>query len=212
MARNVSREELVEIIRPLVGSLGFSLWGVEFASAGNRTVLRLYIDAASRAPQESPEADAGGADAAAVKQGESLEAVSIKDCVSVSRHVGMALEVDDVVAGAYVLEVSSPGLDRIFFSLEQAARFVGREVEVELSSPMPGAPFPGRKRFKGELKRVEGEAVHLDVDSEQVSFEWDDVKKMRLAPKLPEVGEKKQLNPPRGGKKSGKKGKKKSRK
>jgi ribosome maturation factor RimP len=143
-------EDLIQdAIRPAVEAVGLDLWGLEIESPGRRKILRLYVD------------KPGGA--------------SVGDCAEASRQAGAALEVEDVVPGPYTLEVSTPGLERRFFSLEQMAPYAGREVKVQLKEPLEG-----RKNFRGLLQTVAGGSFTLVVDQEPVELEWPNVKRARL--------------------------------
>lgn len=85
--------------------------------------------------------------------------VDIDDCESASRELSAMLDVEDLVSGHYVLEVSSPGLDRPLFTIEQFARFVGSEVKLVLS-----APRDGRRRFRGRIEGVEESDILMQLD------------------------------------------------
>ncbi len=86
-------------------------------------------------------------------------AMTVDDCADISRTVSALLDVADPIDTAYHLEVSSPGIDRPLVRREDFTRFAGFEAKIELS-----APLDGRKRFRGRLLGVEGEAVRLLVD------------------------------------------------
>jgi ribosome maturation factor RimP len=77
--------------------------------------------------------------------------VLVDECAVVSREVGHGLDVADLVRGSYMLEVSSPGVDRALGREVDFERVVGRQVRVETREPLDG-----RKRFKGELLAFEG--------------------------------------------------------
>ncbi len=124
-ASAISAQTIAELARPLAESLGLSLWGVELA-LGGRSLVRVYVE------------DAKG--------------VSVEQCADLSRLLGLALEVEELFVGAYVLEVSSPGLERIFFTPEQLASALGQTVELTLSAPV--AAFSGRRKFRGLLAAV----------------------------------------------------------
>jgi ribosome maturation factor RimP len=96
--------ELTQIIEPAVTACDVSLWGIEFVPQGRRSLLRIYIEAL-------PEDRAEG------KQ------VTIEDCAAVTHQVGGVLDLHDPIAGEYLLEVSSPGLDRAFFSAHYKLSF-----------------------------------------------------------------------------------------
>ncbi len=121
--RDQRLERLTAVLGPVVGSLGCELWGIELAGPSKRPVLRLYIDA-----------DAG---------------ISLEDCERVSRQVSVVLEVEDPIPGEYVLEVSSPGMDRRLFTEEQCARYIGEQVRVRAAELVGG-----RRNFSGELVAV----------------------------------------------------------
>ena len=93
------------------------------------------------------------------------QAMRVEDCTEVSRMVSALLDVADPIAGAYLLEVSSPGIDRPLVRPEDFARFAGFEAKVELN-----APVDGRKRFRGRLLGVEGDQLRLLVDASPVAL------------------------------------------
>ena len=87
------------------------------------------------------------------------------------------LDVEDPFPGAYSLEVSSPGLDRMLRKPEHFARFVDNRVKVELA-----VPREGRKRYTGMLRRADGESIELEVDNFSVSIRLAEIGRARLAP------------------------------
>jgi len=95
------------LIRPTVEALDVDLWGVEHLIQGKYSVVRVFID----------KADVG---------------ISIEDCERVSRQISGILDVEDPIAGEYSLEVSSPGMDRPLFNIEQFEQYIGSEAMVRL--------------------------------------------------------------------------------
>jgi ribosome maturation factor RimP len=89
--------------------------------------------------------------------------MTVEDCAEISRSVSALLDVADPIAGAYLLEVSSPGIDRPLVRPEDYDRFAGFDARIELDEPVDG-----RKRFKGKLLGREGEAVRLVAESGEV--------------------------------------------
>ncbi len=83
-------------------------------------------------------------------------AMAVEDCESVSRALSPVLDVADPIDRAYRLEVSSPGMDRPLVRRSDFERFSGHEVKIELS-----APLAGRRRFRGLLSGMEGNAVRI---------------------------------------------------
>lgn len=103
------------------------------------------------------------------------QAMTVEDCAEISRTVSALLDVADPIAGAYTLEVSSPGIDRPLVRREDFARFAGFEAKIELN-----APQDGRRRFRGKLLGVEGDAVRLLVDDAPVAVPLAAVARAKL--------------------------------
>ena len=118
---------------------------------GRQGLLRLYID---REP-----------------------AVTLADCELVSQQLSAFLDVEDPLPGSYVLEVSSPGLDRRLRTLEHFQRFAGQELRMELKEPRDG-----RRRARGRLEGVEGEEILVEVEGETWRLALKDIAMARLVP------------------------------
>lgn len=130
---------LVEnLAMPLVEAQGLEIWGLEIVPG---PVLRicLYVD------RHDGEVSDGSA--------------TIDQCESISRQLGLALDVEDCIDQSWELEVSSPGLNRRFFTLEQMRPYLGDVVEARLSAPLPGGD---RKAWRGRLKSVEPQGFVLE--------------------------------------------------
>ncbi|HEU4530957.1 MAG TPA: ribosome maturation factor RimP [Steroidobacteraceae bacterium] len=145
------REQLLSLLEPPVGALGYELVDVEFASAGSGGLLRLYIDAPA--------------------------GITVDDCERVSHRVSEILDVEDPIPGAYTLEVSSPGLDRILRTREHFERFRGSRIRVQLS-----LPIEGRRRYTGTLTSVTEDSIEMEVDGEPVQLERTRIQKARVVP------------------------------
>jgi ribosome maturation factor RimP len=146
------QNRLRDILGPSIKSLGFELVDVEL-SGGSRRVLRVFIDK----PQ----------------------GITVDDCAKVSRAISAVLDVEDPVPESYVLEVSSPGLDRPLVSEADFRRFLGEDVKVQV-----GQPLDGRRRFKGKLLEVTSEAIGLEVDGKRFELGLAGIERARLVPKL----------------------------
>ncbi|MFG1419714.1 ribosome maturation factor RimP [Xanthobacter sp. V0B-10] len=92
--------------------------------------------------------------------------MTIDDCEAASRALSPVLDVDDPIAGAYRLEMSSPGIDRPLVRRSDFERWAGHEVKVEMS-----VPVAGRKRFRGHLEGVEGAAAVVRRDDARADEE-----------------------------------------
>jgi ribosome maturation factor RimP len=102
-------------------------------------------------------------------------AMTVEDCAEISRAISAVLDVEDPIASAYTLEISSPGIDRPLTRLKDYERFAGFEARVETRFPLDG-----RKRFRGILKGVENGAVRIDTDTGPASVPFDAVQRAKL--------------------------------
>jgi ribosome maturation factor RimP len=103
------------------------------------------------------------------------EAISVEDCARISRAIEAMLDVADPIAGAYVLEVSSPGIDRPLTRLGDFERFAGFDVRVEMR-----VPIAGRRRFRGRLLGLDGARVRLATEDGEVALPFADMAKAKL--------------------------------
>ena len=103
------------------------------------------------------------------------QAMTVDDCAEISRTVSALLDVADPISDAYMLEVSSPGIDRPLVRREDFARFAGFEAKIELNTPVDG-----RRRFRGRLLGVEGDRVRLLVDAAPVELPFAAVARAKL--------------------------------
>lgn len=101
--------------------------------------------------------------------------MDIDDCEAVSRAVSAIMDVEDPIPSAYNLEVSSPGIDRPLTRLKDFARWAGHEARIELN-----APQDGRKRFKGLLMGLDGEAISLVVDGQSLTVPFAAIRDAKL--------------------------------
>lgn len=176
MTKTPLAERLTGIIGPAVSTLGVELWGVEFASAGNRMVVRIYIDAP--AAGALPHAAEGPVDDGSAQ--EARTGVTIAVCAQVSRHLGTVLEAEDAVPGAYVLEVSSPGLERRFFAPKQLRAYLGRMVDVRLHQAQDT-----RRHFRGLLAESGEDYLVVDELGVLTKVQWAHVKTAHLVHEFP---------------------------
>jgi ribosome maturation factor RimP len=135
---------LQQICESSLSAVGYELVEMEYVREGSGWVLRVYIDHPydpSAAPSDEP-----------------TSAITLSDCELASRQLGTTLDVEDVIENAYRLEVSSPGVERPLRRERDFARFIGREVKVQL-----GEPQDGRRNFSGRISCVEGGVVGVQV-------------------------------------------------
>ncbi|WP_026287115.1 ribosome maturation factor RimP [Gilvimarinus chinensis] len=146
-------ERLTTMFAPAVDALGCELWGLEYFTGGKPKVLRVYIDKA--------------------------DGVQVEDCAKVSRQLSSLMDVEDPISGEYTLEVSSPGMDRPLYTLEQFADYKGQVAAVKLR-----VPFDGRRKFKGVLQGVEDQDVVILVDNEEYLLPIESIEKANIVPQF----------------------------
>lgn len=164
MDQNPIAEAVRRLAAPVVEALGLVIWGVEIAQSG-RMVVRLFVDVPSdgRNPHTVAEALAAMPQDDGEEPGEAaLPSASIDQCEEISRHLGLALEVEDIIPQAYILEVSTPGFNRLFFAPEQMRPYVGDMVEARMQAACaPRADLAPRRTWRGRLEAVEADALVL---------------------------------------------------
>jgi ribosome maturation factor RimP len=101
--------------------------------------------------------------------------MTVDDCAEISRSVSALLDVADPIAGAYTLEVSSPGIDRPLVRPEDYDRFAGFDARIELD-----APLDGRKRFRGKLLGRSGDQVRLAAETGEVCLPLPSIARAKL--------------------------------
>lgn len=146
-------EALAAIVEPVVSAAGFEFWGLEFVSRKSGTLLRVFIDG--------------------------VDGVTVDDCAAVSRELSVILDVEDPINTEYLLEVSSPGMARRFFRLDQYSAYVGWKLQLKLNTL-----FEGRRQFTGILKTVDLERreIGVVVDDEEIILPYEQIDKGKLVP------------------------------
>ncbi len=103
------------------------------------------------------------------------DAMTVGDCADISRAISTVLDVEDPIAGSYTLEVSSPGLDRPLVRLADYERFAGFQAKLELDEVIDG-----RKRFRGRLAGIKGEAVRIVIADGEAELPFKHILKAKL--------------------------------
>ena len=102
--------------------------------------------------------------------------MSVEDCSRLSRALSEFLDREDPIEGEYVLEVSSPGIDRPLTRLTDFARWSGHEAKLELNTP----DATGRKRFKGLLLGLDGSDILIDIEGQRLKFPFRAIAEAKL--------------------------------
>ncbi len=155
--------KLLELLDPVAEAAGYEIVRLRL-TGGQRRILQIMAE------------DAHGE-------------MTIEDCTALSRAVSEVLEAADPITGEYVLEVSTPGIDRPLTRLKDFVAYQGFEARVELDRLAEN-----RKRFKGVLAGVDGDNIGLDLEGEEetvlVPFAWIEDAKLVLTDALMEAGAK----------------------
>ncbi|MRR57426.1 MAG: ribosome maturation factor RimP [Deltaproteobacteria bacterium] len=148
-------QRVEDLVRPLTDSLGLELVELEYKREGRHMVLRLYID----------------------KEG----GITLDDCAAVSKEVSAVLDVEDIVADRYTLEVSSPGLNRPLKSRADYDRHIGRLVKIKTLELIADDAGNRRKTFLGELLGLDGDLIRVKLrEGQTAAIPLGDVAKANL--------------------------------
>jgi len=142
-------KQVAGLVGPILDEMGFELVDVEYLAERGRWVLRLYID----------------------KEG----GVTIDDCARVSREIGDLIDIKNVVEHPYVLEVSSPGVNRPLKRDRDFIRAIGKKIKVRMA-----APVQGRRNFTGHLKNFQEGTLYLDMEGRVTALPRTEVDKANL--------------------------------
>ena len=143
------REEVTEILRSLVIKMGYDFWGLNFSQNSNSLKLTLYIDK---------------------EQG-----INIDDCEKVSNQTTHMLDTKKILDVNYILEVSSPGLDRVLITKEHFKKYMNENIKVKLKWLVKN-----RKNINGIIKDVQTDCILLDVNKEIFEIRYDSIDSARL--------------------------------
>ena len=139
-----------ELLTPIAAENGVEIYDVEYVKEGSDWYLRAYIDKA--------------------------EGVSILDCENVSRALSDALDREDFIPDAYILEVSSPGLGRALKKDKHLSKSIGAQVEIKLFKPVQKC-----REFSGVLESFDKDTITISEGEESRVFLRPDIALIRLA-------------------------------
>lgn len=138
------------LLQPIAAAHQVEIYDVEYVKEGSDWYLRAYID--------------------------KPESVDINDCENVSRALSEALDKEDFISDAYILEVSSPGLGRVLKKDKHLEKSLGQEVELKTYKPIDQC-----KEFGGILKSYDKDSVTITMEEEEKVFKRADLAVIRLA-------------------------------
>lgn len=147
-------QKLQELVEPIVQSYGLTLWGLRYRVGQSNAHLQIFVEGEN------------GVDAEA--------------CGEITNALSPLLDTADLIDPAYILEVSSPGLDRILFNLQQVEQSIGQVVCLNLK-----IATEGRRKIEGQLKGVESDGTMTIADKNlqtDVQVAFDNVSLARIVP------------------------------
>ena len=145
-------DKIASLIEPTIIELGYELVRVQLFSSprGDASTLQVMTEAEDGT-------------------------MTVEACARISREISPILDVEDPISSEYVLEVSSPGLDRPLTRLKDFVNYAGYETKVEMRQTVDN-----RKRFRGKLLGVEEELILLEVEGELHKLAFDQIQKAKL--------------------------------
>ena len=149
--KKMVKDEIEIIVEPVIERHECFLWGIEILRGKKRPTLRIYI--------------------------ESVEGATIDDCENVSRDLNYEIDLDSPLGEDYILEVSTPGIERRFFKQDQLLEYLGEDLKVKLREPLEGV-----KNINGTLVDCNENFFLLESDKLEYKLDFSDIDVCRLDP------------------------------
>ena len=143
--------DIARLVEPTLQSMGFELVRVQYGSGSGRPTLQIMVERQDRQP------------------------MAVEDCADISRQISALLDVEDLIEGAYALEISSPGIDRPLVRPDDYQRFAGFEARLELSQPLDG-----RRRFRGRIGELADGRVRIIEGAGEYRLPLEQINKAKL--------------------------------
>lgn len=146
----MDQQRLESLIAPSLESMGYELVRVQFQGR-QRPTLQVMAE----------RKDGAG--------------MTVDDCADISRSLSALLDVEDPIEGQYVLEISSPGIDRPLTRAKDFETWAGFEAKIEAFHGVDG-----RKRFRGRLTGIDGDRARIETETGEVAIAITDIKSAKL--------------------------------
>lgn len=150
MKHNSLKAKIDAALSESVEALGYRLVNVEILGKSDLTV-QLFVEKLS-----------GGS-------------MTLEDCSTVSKHVSAILDVEDMIESAYMLEVSSPGIDKILTTKEDFETYLGFEIKIKVIERIEG-----RRSYKGQLLKIEDDQLIIRVDNQDHMIALSNIEHAKL--------------------------------
>ncbi|MCG2726636.1 MAG: ribosome maturation factor RimP [Elusimicrobia bacterium] len=147
----MDKEKIIAELEELLEKEGYELVDLKFSRARNKTLLQVFID-----------------------RKDIVGDITLDECGQWSNKIGSYFDVSDSIGESYILEISSPGLDRVIKKEKDFIRFAGKKVKVKLKNP-----YKGSRVYRGALCGFEDGRVIL---SDELEFKIEDIAEVRLEP------------------------------
>ena len=144
-------EEIKKIIEPAIMQNNCFLWGIEILRGKKNPTLRIFVD--------------------------SNENADIKDCENISKDLNYEVSLESILGDDFILEVSTPGINRKFFYKEQLNDYIGEEFELRLSQPINGD-----KNIKGHLIKIKNDTLSIKNKKKDYELDFNDLDLCKLNP------------------------------
>tara|TARA_B100001057_G_C22060644_1_gene648207 strand:- start:12 stop:494 length:483 start_codon:yes stop_codon:yes gene_type:complete len=141
--------EIENIVKPVIYRNNCSLWGIEILRGKKKSTLRIYID--------------------------SIDGVDINDCEIISKDLNYEAELDILLGENFILEVSTPGIDRKFFYDHQLPSYIGQKFFVKTKKALNGI-----KKFEGTLIECENASIYLQFKEEKIKLNFNNLDVCKL--------------------------------
>jgi ribosome maturation factor RimP len=142
--------KIEELITPTIHSLGYDLVRVQILDEGTKT-LQIMVDRLDEAN------------------------LTIDDCSIISKEISIIIDINDPIGENYLLEVSSPGIDRPLLRFKDFEKYAGFHARIDMNIALEG-----RKKFKGKLTGIEGDNIRIKVKEETYLLPFSKIEKAKL--------------------------------
>ncbi|WP_241973764.1 ribosome maturation factor RimP [Candidatus Pantoea edessiphila] len=144
------RNNLIKLVSEIIENLGYQFIGIQFIK-NHVSIFRIYIDKEN--------------------------GVNINDCANTSYQISKIIDTKNLISTPYNLEISSPGLNRPLFTVEQYLKFLGKKVSLLLY-----VAIQNRRKWKGIIKSVKGDIITVNVKGHDKVFAFNNIQKANLVP------------------------------